>query len=103
MIDSQEEPSHAVTSQVQATWAGGESVRPVHASEALLHYVGGQIYLSFGQVVVPPVPGSLDGVHIEPVSQVVMSEATFHKIAGMLARALPQIPDTSSLASAETK
>src|SRR4051812_14965298 len=94
MIDSSPETAlpEAVTGSAKARWV---SVQPpqVHADEAVLNYVNGQMYLAFGQIQVPAASPSeaLETIDIQTVSRVVLSEAAFHKILAMFNRVAARI------------
>ncbi len=95
MIDSHTDAPAGEATEIKAVW-GEESLVPIHANEALLHYIGDQVYLTFGHLVVPPVASFAGGLQIRPVAQIVLTESSFHKIMAMVVRAGEKVPNLRS-------
>lgn len=85
-------PEPQVTALV---WAPGTDVRQVLADEAILQYVGDRVYLSVGQVQMPPAmafAANVESVTVEPVARLVFTTASFHKLLTLLNLVADQIP-----------
>lgn len=84
-------------------WAATDLLQE-YVDEAVLTYVNGQVYLSFGQLQIPPAnPGELPltSVEIRPVARVVFREASFHKVLGMLNSIAPKIKNSDAASGEE--
>lgn len=93
------------SAQLKAVWANGqEEVKQVLATEALLSYVGDSVYLTFGQIQVPPIaPGAPPppSVEVRPVARIVLTEGSFHKVLTMLNRIGARVPGADPASNEE--
>lgn len=83
-----------VRSEVKARWTNSDEVRQILANEANLTYINDQVYLSFGQLEVPP--GALEaksGIEIRSVARLVLTTGGFHKILKLLNAVADRIPN----------
>jgi hypothetical protein len=75
-------------------WAQGTNVQQVLADEAILQYAADRVYLSVGQVQMPPAAAfdNVESVTVETVARLVFTAASFHKLLAVLNHVADQIP-----------
>ena len=75
-------------------WAQETTVQQVLADEAILQYAGDRVYLSLGQVQMPPGEAfsSVESVKVDTVARLVFTTESFHKLLLVLNRVAGQMP-----------